>query len=66
VTPNQRSAALAALAHAQAHAATLHDLLSRCSDVREPEGGTSWRTDVDRARQLLAKSLAEVSRYAIA
>ena len=65
MTPKQYSAALTALAHAQAHASTLHDLLSRVRDVRESEGGTTWRADIARARELLGKALAEVSRYAI-
>ena len=65
MTPKQRSAALTSLAHAQAHAATLHDLLTRVSDIREPDGGTTWRTDVERANEQLRRALAEVSRYAV-
>lgn len=62
----QLSAALNAAAQSHAHAATLHDLLSRVSDVHEPEGRpTWWRTDLDRAHELLRKALAEVSRYAV-
>jgi hypothetical protein len=64
MNPIQRSAALTALAHAQAHASTLHDLLTRVSTIREPDGGTTCCTDVDRANELLRRALAEVSRYA--
>jgi hypothetical protein len=64
MTPKERNAALTALAHIQAHAATMHDLLTRVSDIREPEGGTTWRTDVERVHEQLRRALADVSRYA--
>jgi len=66
MTPKQRAAALSNLAHAQATAAELHSILSRVSDVREPDdGGTAWRAHVERARELLGKAIAEVTRYAV-
>jgi hypothetical protein len=66
MTPKQRGDALTHLAHAQATAAALHTLLSRVSDVREPdEGGTWWCAHVQRAKELLGKALAEISRYAV-
>ena len=67
MTPKQRADALTNLAHVQAYAATLHDLISRVSDVREPdEGGSSWCARVAHARELLGKAIAEVTRYAVA
>jgi hypothetical protein len=34
--------------------------------VREPEdGGAAWKSYVERARELLGKAIAEVTRYAV-
>jgi hypothetical protein len=65
MTPKQRIAALTALAHIQAHAATMHDLLSRCSDVRADHGTPTWLWNVESAHHALRSALAEVSRYAV-
>jgi hypothetical protein len=66
MTPKQRGAALTDIAHVQAHASTLHDLLSRMADIREIENRSTWMTDVAQARELLGKALAHCTRYAVA
>jgi hypothetical protein len=66
MNPKQRTTALTALAHIQAHAATMHDLLSRCSDVRTDAGAPAWLWNVESAHHALRAALADVSRYAVA
>jgi hypothetical protein len=65
MTAKQRTAALTWLAHIQAHASTMHDLLSRCSDVRSDHGAPTWLWNVESAHHALRAALAEVSRHAI-
>jgi hypothetical protein len=65
MNPKQRESALTWLAHIQANASTLHDLLSRCSDVRTDHGAPTWLWNVETAYNALRPALAEVSRYAV-
>lgn len=66
VTKRRRETALDHLAHVQAGAQQLTDLLHRVADVRAANGWSdTWESDLMHARECLGKALAHVSRYAV-
>jgi hypothetical protein len=62
----RREVALDHLAHVQASTQQLHELLTKVADVRSENGWSdTWQSDLERARELLGKALAHVTRYAV-
>jgi hypothetical protein len=66
MTTRRREVALDHLAHVQATAHQLRELLTKIADVRAENGWSdTWQAELERARELLGKALAHVTRYAV-
>jgi len=63
----RREGALDDLAHVLATATQLRELLTRVADVRSENSWESdtWRLNIERAREMLGRALAQVSRCAV-
>ena len=63
----RRESALQDLQHVLAAATQLHDILTRVADVRSANSYESddWHLHINRAREMLGKALADVTRNAV-